>query len=112
MVTAPRVRALAGRVLVREDKALTAMLPNVRPARVEVILKSGLTLTETVDCARGGFDNPFTEAELKAKFYQLSALALPNSSLEPLEKVIWKLPDLSDLSPISSILQNDVGCSS
>lgn len=104
-VNDPRVRALAKLVAVREDPELTAMLPDVRPARVEVKLRSGITLTETVERPRGGFDNPVTEGELSAKFRRLAGLALPSASVTELESLLPTLPALVDLSPLSRVLQ-------
>lgn len=43
-----RVLALAKRVFVVEDKAMTAKLPQFRPARVDIRLRDGRTLSATV----------------------------------------------------------------
>ncbi|MDX1520950.1 MAG: hypothetical protein R3264_04945, partial [Anaerolineae bacterium] len=85
--------------------ALTAMLPNVRPARVEIKLKSGDILTETIERPRGGFDNPFTQTELIEKFQRLARLALPDKSVEALLTLIPLLPNFDHLSKFSHALQ-------
>lgn len=105
MVQDPLVQTLSKKVTVREDPALTAMLPAVRPARVEVKLRSGQTLTETVERPRGGFDKPFTEAELLAKFRRLAGLTLPEESVAELEQLLPHLPELADLSALSRLLR-------
>jgi 2-methylcitrate dehydratase PrpD len=58
----PRVRALARRVEVVEDPALTALTPHARPARVEVRLADGRVLARQVDQPFGEFDRPYPEA--------------------------------------------------
>ena len=53
-----RVRALAQRVEVVEDPALTAMTPGARPARVEMRLRDGRVLDRQVNQPLGEFDRP------------------------------------------------------
>lgn len=101
----PQVQAVARRVVVREDPALTAMLPDVRPARVEVKLRDGSTLTESVERPRGGFDRPLTEAELKTKFHRLARIALPEHAVEGLEKMLENLLELENVIVLRPFLQ-------
>jgi 2-methylcitrate dehydratase PrpD len=68
-----RVRALARRIEVVEDPALTALTPHARPARVEVNLADGHVLVRRVDQPRGEFDRPYPEAALREKFITLAA---------------------------------------
>jgi 2-methylcitrate dehydratase PrpD len=51
--------------------------PNDRPARVHWILDDGSRLTAAVDSARGGADQPFSEAELMDKFARLTRDTFP-----------------------------------
>ena len=53
-----RVQALARRVFVAEDKAMTAKLPQLRPARVDLRLRDGRTLTAAVEANRGDDQDP------------------------------------------------------
>jgi 2-methylcitrate dehydratase PrpD len=68
-----RVRALARRVEVVEDPALTALTPRARPARVEVRLTDGRVFTRRVDQPSGEFDRPYAEALLRDKFVGLAS---------------------------------------
>jgi 2-methylcitrate dehydratase PrpD len=68
-----RVRALALRVEVAEDPALTALLPDKRPARVEVRLADGRVFARQVMTPSGEFDHPYPEALLRDKFVGLAA---------------------------------------
>ncbi|MBX3539466.1 MAG: MmgE/PrpD family protein [Chelatococcus sp.] len=84
----PAMVALIGKVAVTEDPALTALLPGVRAARVEIALTSGKTYSARSDVPIGGFDNPLPEGELRAKFRRLAALALPDEAIDNLERVV------------------------
>jgi len=101
----PQVRAMAQKISVQEDPKLTAMLPDVRPARVEVKLFSGDTFTETVERPIGGFDRPFSEDVLTDKFRRLAGMILPPSSISSLEQMIASLPDLEDVRMLSPLLR-------
>ncbi len=65
-------RDLARRVFVREDAAMTAMLPALRPARVTVTLTSGETLSAERHTNRGDTEDPYTEAEVRDKYRDLA----------------------------------------
>lgn len=104
-VSNPQVQSIARRVSVREDPTLTAMLPDVRPARLEVKLRNGNILTESVERPRGGFDNPLTQDELEKKFRHLANMMLPSSSVAALEGIVLNLPDLEEVTLMSPLLQ-------
>ena len=104
-VSDPDVRAMTQKVEVREDPELTALLPDVRPARVEVKLRDGRLLSEQVQRPRGGFDNPLTEEELARKFRLLAGMAVPAPCVERLEKQLERLPLLDDIRRLSPLLQ-------
>jgi 2-methylcitrate dehydratase PrpD len=67
-----RVRALARRISVREDEAMTAALPHQRPARVTVVLKGGKTFTAQARVNRGDAENPYAHSAILEKFNQLA----------------------------------------
>jgi 2-methylcitrate dehydratase PrpD len=106
-VSDPDVRAMTRKVEIREDPELTAMLPDVKPARVEVKLRDGRVLSELVQRPRGGFDNPLTEEELAKKFRRLAGMFLPGSSVKRLEKELATLPDLDDITRLRPLLQGE-----
>ena len=68
----PRIRALASRVEVVEDPALTALWPERRPARVDVVFHDHRRASRQVDVASGEFDRPYPRALLAAKFAGLT----------------------------------------
>ena len=104
-VTDPEVRAMAQRIEVKEDPSFTAMLPDVRPARVEIELGSGEKLQETVERPRGGYDRPLSEDELANKFRRLAGMVLPPGSVNELTTLLPELKNESDLEPLSRLLR-------
>jgi 2-methylcitrate dehydratase PrpD len=67
-----RTRGLAGRVVVREDPSLTAMLPGLRPARLRLHLNDGRTLSAEVLTNRGDTEDPYSADEVREKFRELA----------------------------------------
>jgi len=105
VVSDPIVQAVAARVKVREDPAYTAMLPDLRPARVEIELFNGTRMETMVERPRGGFDCPTTREELKDKFHQLAGQVLPAHLIAELDKHLTHLPEIEDVTELSPILQ-------
>ena len=65
-------RALANRVTVTEDPALTAMLPAARPARVTLRLADGRSFTALATTNRGDTENPYSASDVEAKFVEIT----------------------------------------
>ena len=68
-----RTRALARRVVVREDPELTSMLPGLRPARVTIVLKDGRSLHAEALTNRGDTEDPYSDREIREKFHELTS---------------------------------------
>jgi 2-methylcitrate dehydratase PrpD len=77
----PTIAALRQRVHIAADPQLTAMAPHLKPARVTVTLKNGRQCTRTCDNARGDFQRPYEEGEIRAKFRELASLVLPHEGV-------------------------------
>lgn len=71
-VADPAIRALAARVSVTEDKAMSAALPDRRPARVAVHLTDGRVLEAETATNRGDWSDPYPQAEIRAKYLSLA----------------------------------------
>ena len=63
----PDIRDLLGRIRVETDDAFTANYPNHWGCRLEVFLKDGQKLEQTVTDASGSVSNPLTRAQVFAK---------------------------------------------
>jgi 2-methylcitrate dehydratase PrpD len=68
-----RTRSLARRVVVREDPALTTMLPGLRPARVAIFLKDGRALCAEALTNKGDTEDPYSAEEVRAKFHEVTS---------------------------------------
>jgi 2-methylcitrate dehydratase PrpD len=68
----PAIMALAARVAVNEDPALTAKLPGLRPARVRIVLKDGRTFEALAQTNKGDTEDPYSSADVVAKFHEVA----------------------------------------
>lgn len=105
----PAIRALARRVTVAEDPALTAMLPDSRPARVTIVLLNGVKLVEECRKSRGLPDNPFTSEELEEKYRRLATPVVGPASAAAGQAAIRQLHLLPDMSALTRHLRTDLG---
>jgi 2-methylcitrate dehydratase PrpD len=64
--------ALAQRIAVREDRAFTAMLPGLRPARVKITMLDGRVLCAEAFTNKGDTEDPYSAEELKDKFREIA----------------------------------------
>ncbi|WP_413378068.1 MmgE/PrpD family protein [Alkalihalobacillus sp. 1P02AB] len=67
----PSLLVLASKICVYEDKNLTSLLPEQRPARVVINLHNGKEHSATVFSAIGEHDQPFNENELLEKYNKM-----------------------------------------
>lgn len=77
-----RVLALAQRVTVTEDTAMTARLPQERPAQVRITTTDGRVWQAEVGLNRGDDASPYTPQELSAKFIELCTRVWPRAHAE------------------------------
>lgn len=68
----PASRSLAARVTVREDLALTAQLPGLRPARLLIRMRDGGEHRAEVTTNRGDTEDPYSPDEVVAKFHEMA----------------------------------------
>jgi 2-methylcitrate dehydratase PrpD len=101
----PVLVALTARTTVREDPALTALQPAIRAARVEIRLTNGEALSALCERARGGFDNPFSDAELEAKFMALAGGALGETRARAVHVAAGEVIAAPSLARLSGRLQ-------
>lgn len=73
----PAVLALAQKVDVREDTAMTRRLPLERPAKVVITLNNGQTVTGEAGVNRGDDASPYSREELRSKFIDLTQRVWP-----------------------------------
>jgi 2-methylcitrate dehydratase PrpD len=93
----PAIAAIRRRVTVREDPALNASVPRLKPARVTVTLTDGRQLTRLRESARGDFQEPYRDDEVRAKFRELAGLVLSPASVTRVEELVDRLDELPRL---------------
>ena len=105
----PAIAALRRRVVVREDPALSADVPRIKPARVTVTFTDGRQVTRLRETARGDFADPYGEDEIRAKFRELAGLVLSPAGVARLEAQIDRLDELPRLRDLVGALRDDPG---
>jgi 2-methylcitrate dehydratase PrpD len=105
MVADPARMALAGKVTVRHDDAITALGAKHRhKVRVQVFLKDGAMLETTVESPRGSEHNFASAADVIAKFKSLAAKALKPAQIDALCDAMLSLEKLEDASALAGLL--------
>lgn len=93
--------ALAEKVEVRHDAGITARGSKFRHmVRVEVHLKDGTRMQETVEAPRGSESSFASEADVTAKFMKLAAHAVPSPAAERIVDLVLHLDRLEDAGEV------------
>ena len=101
----PNVAALAQRVEVSEDPAMTARLPLERPARVEMLFADGRSWSEEVGTNRGDDADPYTRAELDAKFLDLTTRVWSMEKARTIQQQLHELSKQASLTALTRSIQ-------
>jgi 2-methylcitrate dehydratase PrpD len=96
----PAIAAFRRRVTVREDPALNASVPRLKPARVTVTFTDGRQVTRLRESARGDFQDPYREDEVRAKFRELARVVLSPGAVTRVEELVDRLDELEHLSEL------------
>jgi 2-methylcitrate dehydratase PrpD len=105
-VADPARMALAEKVEVREDPAITAKGAKFRHmVHAEAHLHDGTVLKRTVEAGRGSEKNFASDADVVAKFEKLAAKALPKAQVAKLRDAMLDLDKLADASELARLLQ-------
>ena len=99
----PALRPLMGKVEVVADDALTQAYEHEHklPAVLEIRLRSGRTLSASVDYPRGMPENALTDEELGRKFMALATRVVGQDEADQLLDTLWQLDRLDDLSRLT-----------
>ncbi len=100
----PAVQALARRVTVNEDAALTAQLPGLRPARLKVTLTDGSVHEASVTTNRGDTEDPYTEAEVRQKFRDLADPVYGAARAQAIEEAVMALGPHQEAAALTELL--------
>src|SRR5438128_7576473 len=103
-VADPAIAGFRRRVTVREDPALNARVPRLKPARVTVTFTDGRQVTRLRESARGDFQDPYREDEARAKFRELAGVVLSPGAVTRVEELVERLDELPHLSDLVAAL--------
>ncbi len=105
VVADPRRMALAEKVSVRHDDAITALGAKFRhKVRVEVHLKDGTVMETTVEAPRGSEQNFASAADVIAKYKSLARHALPAAQVDALCDAMMHAEDLDDAAQLVRLM--------
>ena len=105
----PAIAAFRRRVTVREDPDLNTHVPRLKPARVTVTFTNGHQVTRLRESARGDYQDPYGEDEIRAKFRDLAGLVSSPAGVARVEVLIGRLDDLPRLGDVVDALGEDRG---
>ena len=91
----PRTLALARRVSIREDENMTAKLPDLRPAQVTIIMKTGQSFEASVETNRGDWQDPYSADQLGEKYMSLAGRLWPKAQCKDIKNQIQNIDQLS-----------------
>jgi 2-methylcitrate dehydratase PrpD len=104
-VTDPRRIALAAKVEVLHDPAITARGAKFRHmVRVEVHFTDGATLAETVEAPRGSEQKFASEADVVEKFRKLARRVYPDAETERISTMVLGCDKLDDIGTLAKAL--------
>lgn len=101
----PAITSMRARVTMAEDVAMSARVPNDKPARVTLTLKNGLQHTQAVDSHDGDFKKPYEEALLREKFRDLAAEVLTSAGIAEVESAIDHTEQWASVAELSALLR-------
>src|SRR5687767_9483749 len=104
-VADPARMALAGKVEVHEDKAITAKGAKFRHmVHAEAHLKDGTVMKRTVEAGRGSEQKFASDSDIVEKFEKLAAKALPKAQVGRLRDAMLGLEKLEDASELARLM--------
>lgn len=98
-----RLVALRQKVAVAEDPDLSRLVPQAKPARVRLVLRDGRSFEARCDNARGDFQRPYTEPEVRAKFRELAGLVLTADGASAVEDYVGRLDQAVDVGELAAV---------
>jgi 2-methylcitrate dehydratase PrpD len=98
-------RALAARIRINEDPALTARLPGLRPARVTVTLQDGRIFKAEALTNKGDTEDPYSAAEVREKFMEIAIPRLGDARATALASQVLAIETLDRLDPVLTLCE-------
>ncbi len=100
-----RIAALAAKVRVAEDPALTALLPALRPARVRLKLKDGRSFEAMAMTNKGDTEDPYGPDDILAKFHEVAAPVVGREKAKRIAAACLGLENESSLGAVAALCE-------
>ena len=92
-----KTMALSNKVSVKEISSMTEMLPEFRPAKVTIGMKSGKVFRHSVKTNKGDWQSPYSADELENKFHSLANRSLSQKKSKMLYDKLQNLERIADM---------------
>ena len=92
-----KTMALSKKVSVKEISSMTEMLPEFRPAKVTIGMKSGKVFRHSVKTNKGDWQSPYSADELENKFHSLANRSLSKKKSKVLYDKLQNLERIADM---------------
>ena len=96
----PSLRPLMNRIRVAENPEFTRRFPQELVSEIEVVTRSGARLTERAEYPKGHARNPMTDADVEAKFRDLSADVLAPAQVDAGLQTLWRLEEADRIGAV------------
>ena len=93
------------KVTITENPEFSRQFPETYNCEMEVITRGGERYRATSVYPKGHWRNPLTDQELEAKFLGLTQEVLTPGQCSEALRLLWRLEELEDVSPIFDALQ-------
>jgi 2-methylcitrate dehydratase len=98
----PRIRAFMQKITVKEDPALTALMPRAIPNRITAVLDDGRVIAHQVDDMPGFVGRPMGRADVERKFRANVARHWTGPQARAVLDALWDLERQDDLALLLS----------
>ena len=95
-----KTMALSNKVSVKEISSMTEMLPEFRPAKVTIGMKSGKVFRHSVKTNKGDWQSPYSADELENKFHSLANRSLSQKKSKVLYDKLQNLERIADMQEL------------
>ena len=101
-----KTMALSNKVSVKEISSMTEMLPEFRPAKVTIGMKSGKVFRHSVKTNKGDWQSPYSADELENKFHSLANRSLSQKKSKALYDKLQNLERIADMRELFQSISN------
>jgi 2-methylcitrate dehydratase PrpD len=103
-VNDPGIKALAQKVTVSEDPALTAMMPDRRPSRVCITFSNGEMIDAETFMNKGDFEDPYGADDLEEKYFRLVDPIWGHKTADRIFSYFMAAEELQDINQATALL--------